>query len=103
MVTSGGLILPVFGTLSTFQMFSELRLFLKLRKQALPKNTWLKRHIGMMMGAYIATFTAFVVVNINDFQPAWVPWLLPTFFGVPISIYFTRKFTPTKKLNLSKP
>jgi hypothetical protein len=48
---------------------------------------WWYNHIGGMGGGYIATVTAFVVVNVK-MNPGWILWLLPTAIGAPI-IYRT--------------
>lgn len=40
----------------------------------------LKNHIGRMTGAYIAAFTAFLVIN-NTFLPAVLAWSLPGIIG----------------------
>lgn len=61
-----------------------------------PSNYWLRRHIGRMMGAYIATTTAFVVVNVQT-DPMWIAWLAPTVLFTPLGTYFERKFTPRRK------
>lgn len=45
-------------------------------------------HIGRMVGTYIAAFTAFVVVNVKNVKPWWLPWLLPTLIGVPFIFYW---------------
>ncbi len=57
-------ILLVFGTINTFLVLRVLRLiyFTSLTNPS-RKLEWLTRHIGMMLGTYIATTTAFVVVN----------------------------------------
>jgi len=87
-------VLMVFGGISLFLVFSDLRAYnAALRGKELPKLAWLARHIGMMMGAYIATVTAFVVVNIQNVEPSWLPWLAPTAVGVPLMQYWSWKFT----------
>jgi len=50
-----------------------------------PKH-WLYRHIQGMMGGYIATVTAFLVVN-NTILPPVVAWMAPTVIG---SLLITR-------------
>ena len=40
----------------------------------------LKNHIGRMTGAYIAAFTAFLVIN-NTFLPQVLAWSLPGIIG----------------------
>jgi hypothetical protein len=62
------------------------------------KNAWWFTHMGHMLGAYIATVSAFSVVNF-DFLPPLIRWLWPSAIGVPgifiwIS-YYRRKFTRT--------
>jgi hypothetical protein len=92
------LVLMVFGTISSILVIGDLRIFIRhIQGQEIPKLEWLSQHIGMMMGTYIATSTAFVVVNANSFRPAWLPWLLPTALGVPLIVYFTRKYAPRNK------
>ena len=97
MIYSMNIILMVFGGLSVFLVIQDFRLFILTNKRKLiPKKTWLRRHIGMMMGTYIATSTAFLLVNVRDFEPAWIPWLTPTFVGAPLIFYFSRKFVSKK-------
>jgi uncharacterized membrane protein len=59
------------------------------------KEIWLPNHITRMMGAMIASYTAFLVVNVK-MQPAWVLWLLPTLIGSGLITYYLRKFAPKK-------
>jgi len=93
MLISGEIVLMVFGGITFLLMFTELKVFIANRKnEPLPKLSWLTKHIGMMVGSYIGTFTAFLVVNIQ-FQPGWVIWLAPTVVFVPLMQYWTWKFT----------
>jgi uncharacterized membrane protein len=55
---------------------------------SLPKEP-ISKHGGRMGGAYIAAFTAFVVVNIN--LGIW-GWLGPTIIGVPMIILSLKRF-----------
>ncbi|MFN8286962.1 MAG: hypothetical protein U0V74_09435 [Chitinophagales bacterium] len=50
------------------------------------------QHISRMVGTYIATVTAFLVVNVKNVNPAWLPWLLPTFVGTPFITYWSVKW-----------
>jgi uncharacterized membrane protein len=59
------------------------------------KEIWLPNHITRMMGAMIASYTAFLAVNVK-MQPAWVLWLLPTLIGSGLITYYLRKFAPKK-------
>ena len=78
----------VFGIGMTHSAQSDIRL--KNRKSR-PKTWWISQHIGMMMGALIASSTAFAVNNLGSLIPnpqfGWLLWLLPTVVGVPFIIY----------------
>jgi len=97
MISTFQIVLMVFGGISASLAYGVFRTFLLTSKdKEIPKKSWLAMHIGMMLGAYIATSTAFLVVNIKSFQPSWLPWLIPTILGVPLIFYFTNKFTGKK-------
>jgi hypothetical protein len=51
-------------------------------------------HLGNMSGTYIATVTAFLVVNVNFVKPGWLVWLLPTAVGLPFIFYQLKKQAP---------
>lgn len=98
MLASMNIILMVFGLINASLVFTDARIYYRIHyRLPLPKNAWLKRHIGMMMGTYISTFTAFIVVNVSHFEPFWLPWLLPTALGLPLLAYFTKKHTAIRK------
>jgi len=61
------------------------------------KTIWMQTHIGRMMGALIAAYTAFLVVNIQTKQ-GWILWLLPSLIGGILIARFTRKYAPKKKV-----
>ena len=56
------------------------------------KNYWLVFHFQRMTGAYIASLTAFAVVNAPN-RVSFIPWLLPAAIFVPFVIKWTRKYT----------
>ena len=64
-------------------------------KPARSKRAWMFAHMGRFLGAYIATVTAFSVVNFQFLPYLW-RWLWPTAIGVPLIIiwqgYYRRKF-----------
>jgi uncharacterized membrane protein len=102
MIYSMNTVLMVFGGLTFFIAISQFRINLKASHgQELGGKEWLKRHIGMMTGAFIATVTAFVVVNIrlgeDSLIPAWLPWLAPSMILGPMIGIWTRKYTGKKK------
>lgn len=62
-----------------------------LQGRSKDKKTWLYRHIGRMCGAYIATFTAFLVVNVHT-NPAFIAWIAPTVIGTPVIAYYIASY-----------
>lgn len=59
------------------------------------KNVWMSNHITRMIGALIASYTAFLVVNVKiDMQ--WVLWLLPSAIGGYLIKTFLDKYAPKK-------
>ncbi len=66
-----------------------------LRGKTLVRQSWLSHHITRMMGAMIASYTAFLVVNVQ-IQIQWILWLLPGAIGGFIIARFLRKFAPAK-------
>ncbi|MCH8555435.1 MAG: DUF2306 domain-containing protein [Schleiferiaceae bacterium] len=94
MVYSLDIVLVVFGIINGALAFGQLKIYLQVIKgEKLSKTKWLEQHIGMMVGAFIATLTAFIIVNVRDVSPSWLPWLAPTAVLVPLIIYYQRKYT----------
>ena len=92
MILTFNIILMVLGALFTVNVIQEIRTFIQARKTEFEKtNKWIIRHIGMMLGSFIATNTAFLVTNVQDFNPEWLPWLAPTIVGTPLITYYTRR------------
>ena len=58
------------------------------------KKSWLKLHLGKMIGAYIAATTAFVVVN--QFFPSIYGWFIPGIVGGFFIMYWIRKLNVKK-------
>ncbi|ARS91688.1 hypothetical protein B1756_05080 [Natrarchaeobaculum aegyptiacum] len=59
----------------------------------LARPPWIQSHIAFMGGAYIATVTAAVTVNLTSIPPL-LRWLGPTALGVPLIGYAIRRYTP---------
>ena len=85
--------LMVFGGLLFSMTLNDAK---KMWKKKFVKNAWLIDHISRMGGSFIATSTAFLLVN-THVEPVWVMWLLPTAVGTPMIITATRKWS--KKMN----
>lgn len=94
MVVFWNVVSVTFGIISILLTVRQIRIYFRLiRGKEIPKLLWLRQHIAMMTGAYIATLTAFLVVNVKNFTPQWLPWLAPAGVLIPFIIYWSRKFT----------
>ena len=86
-----------FGVILSLLSLNDLKRY--FFKDGQKKGEHILLHIGRMGGSYIATFTAFFVVNIQ-FDPGYVPWLLPTVIGTPLitiaSVRWKKKLTAKK-------
>jgi uncharacterized membrane protein len=82
-----GIVPIVFSLISLFMVIQDIRIFMGLSRF---KNFGLLIHIQRMIGAYIASLTAFLVVNV-EFSTAFVVWLLPTLIFLPLIIIWSRK------------
>jgi uncharacterized membrane protein len=85
---SFGTVLLVFGGISCLFVWRDKRNF---EGKSRYKNFWLVTHIQRMLGSYIATVTAFLVVN-NKVLPDVLAWLLPTFLLVPLIVIWVKKY-----------
>ncbi|MCC6187249.1 MAG: hypothetical protein IT256_08875 [Chitinophagaceae bacterium] len=83
-----GYVMLVFGLISVGLLRQDL---LYYKGKAQYKNQWLVMHLTRMIAAYIAAFTAFMVVN-NRYLPQLVAWLLPTVLLTPLIIFWSRQY-----------
>lgn len=87
-----GLVLLAFGLISLIFVYSDWQNY--LGKSAF-KNFGLSAHLQRMIGSYIASATAFLVVN-NKFLPSIIAWLLPTLVLVPLIFKWSRRYSIKK-------
>jgi uncharacterized membrane protein len=84
-----GVVTLCFGGLSTWFGYTD---WAKFKYPSTDKKHWIKSHGMRMAGAYTATITAFVVVNIHIAQ-GWILWLLPAIIVIPIAQKTVKNFT----------
>lgn len=94
-----GIVLIVF---SSFGIIFVYRDYTNFKGKSKCKNYWLLEHLSRMIGAFIASLTAFLVVNAS-YIPVQIPsillWLLPSILLVPYIIVWSRKVEAKKKIN----
>ena len=103
MLKSMQVVLMVFGGISLLLSIQDFRLiYQSYQIKNLPYASLLKRHIGMMMGSFIGTITAFIVVNIHIQNWGIALWLGPTVILVPLMVYWQQKFVSQIKTPMTK-
>src|SRR5262244_1799684 len=75
-----GIVPVVFGALGMILAGPDIGKFVR---PPTDRNAWWFAHMGGMLGSYIATVSAFSVVNFA-FLPTTVRWLWPTVIGTPL-------------------
>jgi uncharacterized membrane protein len=97
MVITQNVILIVFGSLNLFLAFRHWKVYQAYSRKNVQPLSWLKMHIGFMMGSYISTVTTFLVVNMPAISFLKIPnllvWTTPSILLVPLVSYWTWKYT----------
>lgn len=86
-----GWVLAAFGGLGFMYAFQDWSAF---RQHPLPHSKRIQLHLQRMLGALIASISAFLVVNYRWFPeelPAPILWLFPTFVLTPILVFWSRR------------
>ena len=76
-----GFVCVMLGSVSLFLGILDIRKFYIIITD---KFFWMRAHAIRMAGAYAATVTAFIVVNVQINQ-GWTLWILPSFIIIPIA------------------
>lgn len=87
-----GVVLITFGGIGMSMLVFDLK---KMGKPEPDKLAYIRIHIQRLLGAFIASFTAFLVVNLEympDFIPGWMYWILPTVIITPLISYWSKKY-----------
>ncbi len=94
-------VLSAFAALALLLGYSDARHYRSLQKtketatqsvaeRGQARRARVKKHLAHMLGATIATTTAFTVTNIQS-EPIWIAWLAPTALFLPLIFYWTRR------------
>ncbi len=82
-----GVVLLVFGFISLIFVYQD---YVNFKGKSSVQNFWLITHIQRMTVSYIASATAFLVVN-NTYLPGILAWLFPTILLTPIIVVWSRR------------
>ncbi|AWG22536.1 hypothetical protein FFWV33_13865 [Flavobacterium faecale] len=80
----------LFGSIGLSLTIKDFKNFRSFKEN---KKAWLKSHIGRMVGALIASVTAFMVAGLHI--GTLFVWIAPTVIGTAYIIYWTRKLKTT--------
>ncbi|WP_281637996.1 hypothetical protein [Flavobacterium marginilacus] len=90
---TNGVLFAFFGG---FGLFMTIKDFIFFKNFAKTKNSWLTKHIGKMVGALIASITAFIVAGLG--LGNLITWITPSIIGTLYIIYWNRKADSKIKL-----
>lgn len=93
---SFGIVFIVFGAIGLLYVAQDYKNF-KGKSKII--NFGLTTHLQRMIGSYIASATAFLVVN-NTILPSILAWLLPTLILVPLILKWSRKYRVMNRVAL---
>jgi uncharacterized membrane protein len=83
---TNGILFVFFGG---FGFYMTIKDFIFFKKFTTTKNNWLAKHIGKMVGALIASITAFIVAGLG--MGNLIAWITPSIIGTIYIIYWNRK------------
>lgn len=89
---SFGMVFMAFGLAGGLFSITD---FYNFRGRFRTVNYWQLVHLQRMTGAFIASATAFLVVNTNTLSgeiPSFIAWLLPSAILVPMIFIWNKKF-----------
>ncbi|WP_426485681.1 hypothetical protein [Flavobacterium sp. 2] len=89
---SNGILFTFFGG---FGLFMTVKDFIFFRNFSETNRNWLSKHIGKMVGALIASITAYIVAGLGI--GSLIAWIMPSILGTFYIIYWNKKIEPKAK------
>lgn len=90
---ANGVLFTFFGG---FGLYMTVKDFIFFKKLSETNKNWLSKHIGKMMGALIASITAYIVAGLGIGN--LIAWITPSILGTLYILYWNRKVEPKKTL-----
>jgi uncharacterized membrane protein len=88
-----GILFTFFGG---FGFYMTVKDFIFFRNLSETNKNWLSKHIGKMIGALIASITAFIIAGIGIGNV--IAWMTPSILGTFYIIYWNKKIAPKKQV-----
>lgn len=89
-----GILYIIFGALGAFMCYKDFVFY----KDSENYKRWTMAHVGRMVGAYIASVTAFIVAGLG-YGGNVTAWIFPTIIGTIYIIYWGRKLNKKVVVN----
>ncbi|MEL1253769.1 hypothetical protein AAEO57_08280 [Flavobacterium sp. DGU38] len=89
---TNGILFIFFGGFGFYMSYKDFIFFKKLSEI---NKIWLSKHIGKMVGALIASITAYIVAGLGI--GSVIAWITPSILGTFYIIYWNRKIEPKTK------
>lgn len=89
---ANGILFTFFGG---FGLFMTVKDFIFFKNFSETNRNWLSKHIGKMMGALIASITAYIVAGLGI--GSLIAWIMPSILGTFYIIYWNKKIEPKAK------
>ncbi|RIW14116.1 hypothetical protein D0X99_15045 [Algoriphagus lacus] len=87
-----GIVYIVFASIGLLMAVQDIR---SASKHSHDKKAYVRKHLQRLGGGFIASATAFLVVNLRelpDWLPVWVLWLIPTLLISPLISFYSKKY-----------
>lgn len=88
---ANGILFTFFGGFGFYMTYKD---FIFYKNFSESNRNWLSKHIGKMIGALIASITAYIVAGLGIGN--LIAWILPSVLGTFYIIYWNRKIKPKK-------
>lgn len=95
---TNSILFTFFGAIGIFMTLKDFQTFKTFTRK---KHAWLISHLGRMIAALIASFTAFLVAGLH--MSTLMIWIMPTLIGTAYIVYWNRKFKTSEKTSVLKP
>ncbi|MFH7011279.1 hypothetical protein ACHRV5_05365 [Flavobacterium sp. FlaQc-52] len=91
---ANGILFTFFGG---FGFYMTVKDFIFYKNFSETNRNWLSKHIGKMIGALIASITAYIVAGLGIGN--LIAWITPSILGTIYIIYWNRKIEPKKNVS----